>query len=260
MSRFEELRSVMDRLRDPGGCPWDREQTLEDLRAYVLEEAYEVIEAIDKKDHEHLCEELGDLLLQVLFLSRIEQEKGRFDVEDVIQGLLDKLVRRHPHVFSDAEAGTAGEVIQQWEEIKNRERADRPRRKLDGVPRALPALLRSLRLSTKASLAGFDWKEDADLDAKVREEVEEFVVESRRGDRAAMERELGDLLFVLVNVGRRCQVDPEAALQGANERFIQRFGHIEQRLEEQGRGFEDATLDEMEVLWEEAKQKTRKQV
>jgi tetrapyrrole methylase family protein/MazG family protein len=253
MSRFDELRAVMDRLRDPGGCPWDREQGLEDLRAYVLEEAYEVIEAIDRRDHDNLCEELGDLLLQVLFLSRIEQEEGRFDVEDVIQGIHDKLVRRHPHVFGDAKAGTASEVIRQWEEIKNSEKGEGARRHLDGVPRALPGLLRALRLSTKAALTGFDWQEDVDLEAKVEEEVQEFLAEYRRKDAPAMERELGDLLFVLANVARRAGLDPEAAVQGANNRFVSRFGHIEDRVTQSGRKLKEATLEEMETLWEEAK-------
>jgi tetrapyrrole methylase family protein/MazG family protein len=253
MSRFDELRAVMDRLRNPGGCPWDREQTLEDLRAYVLEEAYEVVEAIDRGDHEHLREELGDLLLQVVFLSKIEQEEGRFDVDDVIAGIHDKLVRRHPHVFGDAQAGTADAVIRQWEQIKNSEKDGAPRKRLQGVPRALPALLRALRLSTKAALAGFEWQEDRDLESKVREEVEEFLAEFRRGDERAMERELGDLLFVLANVARRSGVDPEAALQGANDRFTRRFGHIEDRLDGMGRPLEEATLEEMEELWQEAK-------
>ncbi len=253
MSRFDELRAVMDRLRDPGGCPWDREQGLEDLRAYVLEEAYEVIDAIDNRDHDNLCEELGDLLLQVLFLSRIEQEEGHFDLEDVIQGIHDKLVRRHPHVFGDAKAETASEVMRQWEEIKNSEKGDRNRRHLDGVPRALPGLLRALRLSTKAALAGFDWQKDSDMEAKVEEEVQEFLAEYRRHDKAAMERELGDLLFALANVARRAGLDPEAAVQGANHRFLSRFGHIEDRITETGRELKDATLEEMERLWEEAK-------
>jgi tetrapyrrole methylase family protein/MazG family protein len=253
MSRFDELRRVMDRLRDPGGCPWDREQRLEDLRAYVLEEAYEVIEAIDHRDHDNLCEELGDLLLQVLFLSRIEQEEGRFNVEDVIQGIHDKLVRRHPHVFGDAKAATASEVVRQWEEIKNSEKGDGTRRHLDGVPRALPGLLRALRLSTKAALTGFDWQEDEDLEAKVEEEVQEFLAEYRRKDSPAMQRELGDLLFVLANVARRAGLDPEAAVQGANNRFISRFGHIEERITGTGRKLKEATLEEMEELWEEAK-------
>ena len=253
MGHFARLRALMDRLRDPGGCPWDREQTLEDLRSHVLEEAHEVVEAIDDKDHDHLREELGDLLLQVLFISRIESEGEHFDLDDVMKTIHDKLVRRHPHVFGDAKASDAGEVVQQWEEIKNREGGGE-RRVLDGVPRSLPALLRAWRLSTKAALTGFDWQADADLDTKVREEVEEFLEEANRGDREAMARELGDLLFVLANVARRCRVDPEAALQGANERFVRRFDHIEESLRRRGRLPRDASLEEMEALWEEAKQ------
>lgn len=257
MSRFPELRATMDRLRDPGGCPWDRKQTLHDLRSYVLEEAHEVVEAIDHEDHRHLRGELGDLLLQVMFISRIESEAGHFDVEDVIGGLQEKLVRRHPHVFGEAVASTAGDVVEQWEEIKRREHGG-SRRILDGVPRSLPALLRALRLSQKAATAGFDWEDDADLDAKVREEVEEFLAEEARGDRDAMSRELGDLLFVLVNVARRCGVDPEGALQGASDRFVERFGYIEDSLDRQGRRPRDASLEEMEELWDEAKRRDRR--
>ena len=241
----------MDRLRDPGGCPWDREQQLEDLRSYVLEEAYEVVEAIDRRDHAGLRDELGDLLLQVMFLSRIESEAGHFDVGDVVQGLRDKLVRRHPHVFGDATADTPRQVQEQWERLKRRERSDRG--VLDGVPRALPALLRASRLSSKAAAVGFDWQRDEDVDAKLREEIEEFLTEERGGDAAAMEREFGDILFVLVNIARRAGVDPEAALQGSNDRFRSRFQHIESALEARGKSLEQADLEEMEELWEEAK-------
>ena len=253
MGRFEALRAVMDRLRDPGGCPWDREQKLKDLRATVLEEAYEVAEAIDEGDSAHLCEELGDLLLQVLFISRIEQEQGLFDVDDVIRELHDKLVRRHPHVFGDEEAGTAAEVLETWERVKNREKGPGSRRLLEGVPRGMPGLLRAWKLSRKAALAGFDWERDADVHAKLEEEVAEFLVEARRGDLAAMERELGDMLFVLANVARRSGIDPEAAVHGANDRFVRRFGHIEDRLREGGQRFEETSLERMEELWEEAK-------
>jgi tetrapyrrole methylase family protein/MazG family protein len=252
MSPFEELRAVMDRLRDPGGCPWDREQTLDDLRSYVLEEAHEVVDAIDGKDHEHLRDELGDLLLQVVFISRIESEDGHFDVDDVVRGLRDKLVRRHPHVFGDAAAGTAAEVVEQWETIKRREHPDR-RSVLAGVPRSLPALLRAWRLSAKAAATGFDWEKEPDLEAKLREELEEFLQDVDRGDAEGMAREFGDLLFVLVNLARRAAIDPEASLQGACDRFVERFTHIETRLADQGRDPGQATLEEMEALWQEAK-------
>ena len=252
LSEFARLRALMDRLRDPGGCPWDRAQGLPELRAHVLEEAYEVAEAIDRQDHTQLKEELGDLLLQVVFLARIESEAGRFDVEDVIGALHDKLVRRHPHVFGEAVAATPAEGIQHWERIKQAERGGAAGR-LAGVPRSLPALLRTMRLSSKAALAGFDWERDADMDAKVREEIEEFLDEAGSGDRAGMAREFGDLLFALANVARRAGIDPEAALQRTNDRFVQRFGHIERRLQASGRELDDASLDEMEALWQEAK-------
>jgi nucleoside triphosphate diphosphatase len=241
MSGFDDLKRLMDRLREPGGCPWDREQTLPDLRATVLEEAYEVVEAIEHGAHDNLREELGDLLLQVLFIARIESEAGRFDVEGVIREIHDKLVRRHPHVFGEAEAGTSEEVLRQWERIKNEER--RERRLLDGVPRALPALLRAARLSSKAALAGFDWEREADLAAKLREELQEFLAEEHLGDRPAMEREMGDLLFVVANLARRWGIDPEAALQGANDRFIRRFGHVEDSLRRASRRLQEATLE-----------------
>jgi MazG family protein len=251
MSAFDELKQLMDRLREPGGCPWDREQTLPALRGTVLEEAYEVVEAIDSGDHDHLCEELGDLLLQVLFISRIESEEGRFDVDAVIRQVHAKLVRRHPHVFGEVEASTSGEVLRQWEQIKLEE--DRDRRVLDGVPRGMPALLRANRLSAKAAHVGFDWERDEDVMAKLREEVEEFLVEEQRGSRDRMEQEMGDLLFVIANLARRWGIDPEAALQGSNDRFVRRFGHIEARVRASGRELRETTLGELEAFWQEAK-------
>lgn len=251
MSPFDELKQVMDRLREPGGCPWDREQTLAALRATVLEEAYEVIEAIEAADHAHLCEELGDLLLQVLFIARIESEEGRFDVNEVIRQVHAKLVRRHPHVFGERRELSSGEVLRQWEQIKGEENPER--RALDGVPRAMPALLRAARLSAKAAHVGFDWEREEDLAAKLREEVDEFLAEEGRNARDLMEAEMGDLLFVVANLARRWGIDPEAALQGSNDRFVRRFGHIEARVRESGRDLKDATLGEMETLWQEAK-------
>jgi MazG family protein len=251
MSAFDELKRLMDRLREPGGCPWDREQTLPSLRGTVLEEAYEVVEAIDAADHDHLREELGDLLLQVLFISRIESEEGRFDVDAVIREVHAKLVRRHPHVFGEAKAMDAADVLRQWERIKGEE--DRERRVLDGVPRGMPALLRAARLSSKAAHVGFDWERDEDLAAKLREEVEEFLAEEGRRARDRMEQEMGDLLFAIANLARRWGVEPEAALQGANDRFVRRFGHLEERVRESGRELKETTLGEMEELWQEAK-------
>ena len=252
----------MRRLRAPDGCPWDREQTLQTLRAYVLEEAYEVLDAIDRGDQKALREEIGDLLLEVVFLSQVCAEQGLFDAADVAQGIADKLVRRHPHVFGDRHASNPQEALRHWEQIKKAEReaaGDGATNVslLDGVPRQLPALLRASRLSSRAATARFDWKALPELMRKLEEETGEFLEAADRNDREAMTEELGDLLFIAANIGRFTGIDPESALQGANAKFIARFNHIESRLREQGREMADATLDEMESLWEEAKRLER---
>ena len=249
----------MRRLRAPDGCPWDREQTLETLRAYVLEEAYEVLEAIDRGDQGGLREEIGDLLLEVVFLSQVCAEKGWFDAADVAQSIADKLIRRHPHVFGEHRARDSKEAIRHWEEIKKSEREASGQRVslLDGVPRQLPALLRAARLSSRAGTAGFDWTALPELMRKLEEEVDEFREAASRDDRNAMTEELGDLLFIASNVGRFCGIDPESALQRANAKFIARFQHIESRLREQGREVKGSTMEEMESLWEEAKRLER---
>ncbi|MGH9867621.1 MAG: nucleoside triphosphate pyrophosphohydrolase [Candidatus Polarisedimenticolia bacterium] len=252
---FDELLAVMARLRGPGGCPWDREQTLASLKTYVVEETYEVLEAIDKGEPGALKEELGDLLLEVVFLAQICREQGLFEMDDVVRGIRDKLVRRHPHVFQEASAGTPAEALRRWEQIKNEEKrgASPDASMLAGVPRHQPALLRAHRLSTKASLAGFDWKAMEDLYAKLLEELTEFRQAAEAGDRRHMEEELGDLLFITANIGRFAGIDPEIALQGANRKFIERFGYVEQGLRRLGIPAGQATLEQMESLWEEAK-------
>lgn len=259
---FEDLVAVMARLRGPDGCPWDREQTLSTLRAYLLEETYELLEAIDRDDPTLLKEELGDLLLEVVFIAQLCSERGLFTMEDAARGIRDKLIRRHPHVFGDRPAGDAKEAIRRWEDIKNEERAATgaaDRSLLSGVPPHLPALLRAHRLSTKASLAGFDWKALDELYGKLLEELSEFRQAAAAQDRQAMEEELGDLLFIAANVGRFSGLDPETALQSANRKFISRFRHIETRLAEQGLAPGRVTLEEMERLWEEAKAIERSQ-
>ena len=247
----------MRRLRGPDGCPWDRKQTLETLRSYVLEETYEVLEAIDSGDSGALEEEIGDLLLEVVFLSQLCSEQGLFDITDVARGIKDKLVRRHPHVFGDKRAGDADEAIRHWEEIKNQERAAAAGPKkvslLDGVPKELPALLRASRLSSKASATGFDWTDREQLFEKLMEELSEFRVAAEAGDSRSMTEELGDLLFITANIGRFSGIDPEMALQAANRKFISRFQHVESGLKEQGVRASEATLDQMEALWKEAK-------
>ncbi len=257
-AHFDDLVAVMARLRGPDGCPWDRQQTLESLRAYLLEEAHETLEAIDLRDPDRLREELGDLLLEVVFLAQVCSERRLFDIEDVARGIHEKLVRRHPHVFGGTRAFGPEEALRRWEEIKNDEKAAAGERSvLSGVPASLPALLRAHRLSTKAALVGFDWTAKQGLYDKVQEELREFQEASDRADAQATQEELGDLLFITANLGRRAGVDPEAALQAANAKFTARFRYIEEALRRRGLSPCAENASEMEALWEEAKRKER---
>jgi MazG family protein len=256
---MDRLRLIMARLRSPGGCPWDREQTLETLETFLLEECYETLEAMSSGDPRALEDELGDLLFQIVFQSRIAEERGDFDLESVIRGIGDKIVRRHPHVFAEGRLETAGEVLKQWEEIKSEER----RRKgqggmFDSVPKTLPALLKALRISAKAARVGFEWPDTDALWAKVREEMNELDLARRSGDRAAIAEELGDLLFTLANVARREDLDPEGILQEANRKFLERFAYVERRLGEEGLRPAEEHRARMEQLWEEAKRALRR--
>ncbi len=253
---LRRLLDIMDRLRDPGGCPWDREQTLRTLTPYLLEEAHEVIEAIEAGDVAHHKEELGDLLFQVVFQARIAKEEGKFDFAQVCDVIADKLTRRHPHVFADVEVSGSGEVIRNWERIKAEERKEKgqaPRSAIGGVPVALPALVRAERLTEKAAAVGFDWPEATAVLAKVQEELAELSEAIERGAQPAVEHELGDLLFAIANLGRWLKVHPEEALRGTLRRFESRFHHVESRLQERGRSPRDSTLAEMDALWDEAK-------
>jgi MazG family protein len=245
-----DLVAVMKRLLAPDGCPWDREQTLDTLRSYLLEETYEVLEAIETGTPAEHCEELGDLLMQIVFQAELRTAEGRFEIDDVVRSIRDKLVRRHPHVFGDATAKTSSEVLAQWQELKDKEK---PRRTLDGVPAALPALTRALRLSERAAQVGFDWPDVAGCRAKVSEESGEVDQAIASGDRDRVEHELGDLLFAIVSLARKLGHDPEAALRGANARFTSRFEYIEDRLRERGRAPRESNLDEMDALWNDAK-------
>ncbi|MGE5584923.1 MAG: nucleoside triphosphate pyrophosphohydrolase [Bacillota bacterium] len=250
------LVEIMRKLRGEGGCPWDRKQTHESLRTYVVEEAYEVVQAVDDRDDAELREELGDLLLQVAFHSQIASETGRFDVGDVIGGIVEKLIRRHPHVFGDVEAKDSKTVLRNWERIKQRERAGEegePGSVLDNVAGAMPALMRAVKVQAKASRVGFDWPDVTGALAKVQEEMSELEQARKAGDRERMAEEVGDVLFALVNVARFLKVDPEIALGRTVDKFIARFKHIEARAGEANRRVEDMTLDEMDSLWEEAK-------
>jgi tetrapyrrole methylase family protein/MazG family protein len=254
---FGKLVHIMARLRGEGGCPWDRQQTHESIKPYFVEETYEVLEAIDEGDAAKLCEELGDVLLQVVFHARMAEEAGVFDIAEVLEAIADKLVRRHPHVFADVRADTAQEVLFNWEQIKQTERKRAAGRAsiLDGVPRALPALLRAHRLQEKASRVGFDWKEAREVARKVEEEFAEFraAMESEQPER--VEAELGDLLFSLVNLSRFVAVNPEEALRKTIARFIARFQYVEEALARRGSSPGQATLQEMDALWAEAKAK-----
>lgn len=262
---LSRLLAIMARLRSPKGCPWDREQTHESLKKYLLEEAYELLDAIDAGDDRALVEELGDVLLQVVFHATIAAETGRFTMQDVIDTLTDKLIRRHPHVFGDAEADDAAAVTRLWAEIKHREaspgEADTPEgaSMLDGVPRSLPALMEAEKLQQRAARVGFEWDDVDGAWQKVREELDELqaALQARgAGGEARQERlaeEFGDVLFALVNVARYVHVDPEQSLRAANAKFRRRFRYIERRAAEQGQDLARMSLAEMDALWEEAK-------
>jgi len=253
-STFDDLLTIMRRLRGPGGCPWDAEQTHESLTRYLLEETYEVIEAIDLQSPEMLKEELGDLLLQPIFHSAIAEEAGTFTMDDVISALCEKLVRRHPHVFGDVEILDSKAQIENWEQIKKTEKGDKRKSVLAGIPPHLPALLKAQKITEKASRVGFDWEHIDQVAAKVMEELHEFEEAMSEGDNDRMEAELGDLLFAIVNLGRFLSINPEEALRKTIKRFQSRFQYIEDKLHFQGRHMKEATISEMDQLWEEAKE------
>ncbi len=257
--KFEQLVSIMARLRAPGGCPWDREQTFDTIKPFLLEETYEVMQAIDARDWPELAEELGDLLLQVVFFSEMAAEAGHFNIEAPIDAVNEKLIRRHPHVFADKTAETEGDVRKLWGEIKAREKADKGKPAaaglLDSVPRVLPALVEAQQIASRAAGAGFDWPNIREVLAKLDEERREFEAVMESGPQSAIEDELGDLLFVIVNLARFVKVDPEQALRRTNAKFRTRFSHVERGLAERGRKFAETSIDEMEELWQEAKRK-----
>ena len=256
-ANFDQLLSIMRKLRGPGGCPWDAEQTHESLTRYLLEETYEVIEAIESKSPEHLKEELGDLLLQPIFHAVIAEEAGQFDISDVIRTLCEKLVRRHPHVFGDLEISDSNAQIINWERIKKEEKGPERTSALSGVPPHLPALLKAQKITEKASRVGFDWNHSDQVFAKVMEELHEFEEAWAGGNPERMEDELGDLLFAIVNLGRFLSLNPEEALRKTICRFQKRFSYVEDTLNKQGRNLSDATLEEMDILWEQVKKEER---
>jgi MazG family protein len=266
--RFERLVGIMRRLRAPDGCPWDREQTLASLRPFVLEETYEVLEAIERGSPAELREELGDYLFQAVFLAQLSDEAGEFNIDDAIDAICDKLIRRHPHVFArqqDEGGLTSGQVLERWEAIKARERTENgtpavEKTTLSGVPKTLPSLLRAYEISARAATVGFDWQRADDVLAKIEEEVREVRAEvesGATGDLSRAEEEMGDLLFAIANLSRKLGIEPEAALRRANEKFTDRFTALERRFAARGTPLSEATLEQMEDEWQRVKDQTK---
>lgn len=246
----------MARLRAPGGCPWDREQTFDTIKPYLLEETYEVMEAIDARDWQELADELGDLLLQSVFFAQMASEAGHFKIEDSIDAINNKLIRRHPHIFGDSEARTAEDVKKRWDEIKAEEKkakGELPKLLLESIPRSLPALVEAAQISSRAAGAGFDWENAEQVLDKLHEELRELAEARENASHEEIEGELGDLLFVLVNLARFVKVDPEQALRKSNAKFRRRFGHVEKSLQARGKNLSESNVQEMEEIWQEAK-------
>lgn len=250
---FDDLVKLMTTLRGPDGCPWDRKQTLPDLKPYVIEEAYEVVDAIDRDDRGALREEVGDLLLEAVFVAEITREEGTFDIYDSVTAVHDKLVRRHPHVFGDVQADDAEQVIVNWEKLKNEERKAENKSVLAGVPQSLPALLKATRLTDKAARVGFDWRGTDEIFDKLDEEFGELRDAVASGDMTHVQEELGDLLFTIANIARKLNVNAEEALQSTNRKFLRRFESMESSVRATERNLDQLTLEELDALWNEAK-------
>lgn len=254
MSNFERLIEIMRILRAPDGCPWDIKQTHQSLIPYLLEESYEVVDSIEDNNPEKMKEELGDLLLHVVFHAQIASDENEFKIEDVIQSICDKLVKRHPHIFKEKKDITSEQVTQNWEKIKLAEK-DKGESALSGIPRTAPALLKAFRLQQKAARFGFDWEKWQDVFAKAQEEMAELKSAIEQNSKDNIEEEVGDLLFSVVNLARWLDIDPESALNRMNKKFIQRFEYVERKLGETGKSLNDSSLAEMDALWNEAKSK-----
>ncbi len=255
MQAFGRLLDVMDRLREE--CPWDRKQTNDSLRENTIEETYELCDALIRDDQQEICKELGDVLLHIVFYSRIGEEKGNFDVSDVCNKLCDKMIFRHPHVYGEAVAKSAEEVLDNWEQIKQKEK-DGNKTVLGGVPRALPSLIKAYRIQDKARHVGFDWEDRQDVWGKVREELAELEAELRKEDKEKSTQELGDFLFSVINAARLYKLNPDNALELTNQKFIRRFNYIEQHSIREGKPLTEMSLEEMDALWHEAKRLERK--
>ncbi|MEN2994899.1 MAG: nucleoside triphosphate pyrophosphohydrolase [Thermodesulfovibrio sp.] len=250
--KFDRLVEIMEILRSEKGCPWDRIQTHDTLKRYLLEETYELIEAIENKDPKSMKEELGDLILQIVFHSQIAKEQGSFDINDVIDTITQKMIGRHPHVFGDADFKTPEEVLKQWDERK-KEEGKLGSSILEGIPRTLPSLLRAYKIQSRVANVGFDWENIEGVIDKIREELKEVEEAVRLGEREKIEEEIGDLLFSLVNLARFLKIDPETALRKTNKKFEERFKRLEKIAQQRGKDLKDMTLTEMDAIWEEIK-------
>lgn len=257
MEAFGRFLDILDELRVK--CPWDRKQTNESLRPNTIEETYELCDALMRQDKQDICKELGDVLLHVAFYARIGSETGDFDIKDVCDKLCDKLIFRHPHVFGDEKAETAGQVVENWEQLKLKEKGGN-KSVLSGVPASLPSLIKSYRIQDKARNVGFDWEEHEQVWEKVKEEIAEFQAEVAHMDKEKAEAEFGDVMFSLVNAARLYKINPDNALERTNQKFIRRFNYLEEHTLKQGKSLKDMTLAEMDAIWEEAKKQESKEV
>jgi len=257
LTDIDKLLVVMEQLRAPGGCPWDREQTHESLKPHLIEEAYEVLHALDAEDDEELREELGDLLLQIVFHAQLAREQDRFDMQGVIDSIHRKIVRRHPHVFGDVTVRDSQEVLDNWDRIKQVERSEKRKSRaslLDGLPPGLPALYEAYLMGVRAARAGFDWDEARAVLAKIREELDELDEIIAGTDTGAIRAEVGDVLFAVVNLCRKLSIDPETTLKNTNQKFKRRFQYIEKQVAESGRKIQDCPIEDLEKIWQESKQ------
>lgn len=255
-AKLQRLIDIMAKLRAPDGCPWDREQNFDTIKKYTVEETYEVLDAIDRRDFADLREELGDFILQAVFYAQMASEEGRFTFSDCLDAINEKLVRRHPHIFGNETAGTGDEVLKLWNAVKAEEKSKKPEAPkglLAAIPRSQPALLEAQQISKSAARAGFDWSDTEQVLAKLQEEIAEFREAHDAGSSDRIEDEVGDLLFTLVNVARFSKIDPEQALRRTNAKFRQRFGFVENQLLQQGKALEQTPLSELEALWQSAK-------
>jgi MazG family protein len=255
-SSFQRLCQIVAQLRAPGGCPWDREQTHESILPQVIEEAYELTAAVRANDIANFREELGDLLLHVVMHAELAREAGTFDIDDVLTEVSEKLIRRHPHVFAESDARDTGAVLKQWEAIKHAEKKDTHEHYLDGLPAALPALMRAQKAQKKAARVNFDWTELRDVIAKVEEELREAKAAIASHDKNAIEEEIGDLLFAVVNLARKCELDAESALQKSTDKFVTRFNRLEERLRAEGKRLGEVGLEELDAIWNRVKSET----